>query len=248
MADFWTEVLADSPKVAFKFDEVSGNLTDYSGLSHTGTASGTLTYGASGPNGTLTRAVDFGGGGFSVADHADVDLGDGPFSIMILYKRRSASASGYLCGKTSAALATSGYVVQVVQGGTDSLRLEDGSTSTHVFNNSLSVDDTNWHLVHYTHEAVGHTGKFYLDGTADTNNSSKTFTDNNFALYIGDLYAGRGNQFDGFMAGFAVWKSELTAARVTAHYSNLATSATFRVPDALRTQAVMQAANRAATR
>lgn len=214
---YWAEVIADSPKVLYKLDDASGNAVDSSGNSHTATAVGSPTYAVAGPTSGIPSAIGFPSGAyFSLADHVDLDLGNGPFSIEGWFKRQDTTTGADLLGKADGS-ATSGYIVNMSS--TDYLRLEDGSTSSHVYQTDPStLDNTDWHYFCYT-RASATNAKVYIDGTDVTSlGAAKTFTDNSTALLIGRGYAS-GSSFGGALAGIAIYKSELSSARVAAHYA-----------------------------
>jgi len=208
-------ILADSPTVVFPLDEASGNITDLV-ASKTGTAVGTPVYGATGPV-TGHTAINMNTAGmFSVADHADLDLGDGPFSIEFWMQRNDITSGSYVLGKTDASFATTGYAVEIRNETTDSIRLQDGSTSTHIWNTGDLIADTNWHHVVYT-RALATTAILYIDGSAvSVSTVAKTFSNNNLALMIGGLYSGN-SHFAGKLAYVAVYKAVLTEAQIDAH-------------------------------
>lgn len=218
MATWWEEVLSDSPKLVLKMDEASGNLTDSSGFGHTATVTGSPTYQVAGPAAGIEYGITIATGSyFTVADHADLDLGNGPFTIEFWYKRGSTSDNGAILGKADGT-ATAGYIVS--QSATDFLRLEDGSTSSHVFNAlAATTDTTNWLYAVFT-RANATNAKLYINATDVTDiGGAKTFTDNNQALLIGRGYS-TGGSYDGVtIASPVIYKSELSSARIAAHYA-----------------------------
>lgn len=223
MATYWAECLADTPTLLFKMDEASGNLVDSSGSGYSGVASGTgLTYRATGPDATgVPYGITMNGTGyFSVTDSGTgLDLGDGPFTIEFWMKRNDLTTTRYICGKADNSTAP-GYGVEMRNGSFDTMRLVQGAGSTNI--NSTSATDywstTNWYHVALTRGASA-SGTVYIDGSAATTSTSAvTFSDNNLALLIGRFTASVG-AFDGSIAGFALYKSSLSGARIAAHYA-----------------------------
>lgn len=217
MAGYWDEVTTDAPTLFLKTDEASGNLTDSSGGSHTATVTGSPTYQVAGPATGVPYGITIESGSyFTVADHADLDLGDGPFSIEFWFKRGTDSDSGTILAKADAST-TPGYIVQ--QASTDFLRLEDGSTSSHLYPNSATyLNNTNWHHVVFTRPSAA-TGKLYIDASDVTDSTAKTFSDNNLDLLIGRRTVADSSYAGVTLAGIAIYKSELSAGRVSAHYT-----------------------------
>ena len=216
------EVLADVPTHYYTSDDASGNLTDSSGNGHTATAAGTPGYGQTGPM-TNALAVDVTSGDFSAPDHADNDLGDGPYTLELWFKRTAATSAGYLLGKTDSSFATPGYAIELREGATDTVRLQNGATSTHVNNTAQLFNDTAWHHAAFV-RAAATTAVLYIDKVAVAiSSSAMTFSDNALALVIGALYSGLGN-FDGLMSRVAIYKSALSAARIAAHYDAAVTN------------------------
>jgi hypothetical protein len=212
------EVLADGATFVLPMGEASGNLKDIVG-GKTATASGTPTYGVTGPTDGRTAININASGDFSVSDHVDLDIGDGPYTVEMWVKRNNtAAAGGYILGKTDASLATTGYTVEFNNGSPDTVRLQDGSTSTHVRSTTDLLADTNWHHVAFT-RALATNAIVYVDGAADTTVSgAKTFSDNALSLVIGALYSGA-SRFEGQLAFVAIYKSALPAGRILAHYN-----------------------------
>jgi hypothetical protein len=219
MASYWAEVLADSPTFLLKCQEASGNLSNTQSGSN-GVVSGTaLTYRAGGPDATgIPYAVTFNSGSIAtVADFAGIDLGDGSaaFSFEFWMKQPAHSAVTYVIAKKNATDATAdGFTIY--KSSTDSLRLANGQGDNHI--NSTVDSDTGWH--HWVFSKVaGGTGTVYRDGSSYYSSSTaRTFGDNNDSLIIGAATAG----WD--MAGFAVYKSELSSGRVSAHYAARSTA------------------------
>lgn len=218
MAGYWDEVTTDAPKLFLKTDEASGNLTDSSGGSHTATVTGTPTYQVAGPAVGVPYGITIASGAyFTVGDHADLDLGNGPFSIEFWFKRGTDSDSGTILSKADAST-TPGYIVQMAS--TDFVRLEDGSTSAHLTQASAAtLNNATWHHVVFTRPSASN-GKCYIDGTDVTNVAgAKTFSDNANDLLIGRRTVGGSSYAGVTIAAIAIYKSELSAGRVSAHYT-----------------------------
>lgn len=219
MADWTTEALADSPTLLVVLDPTSGNLTDLSGGGHTGTANGSPTYRVATGLAALPWGITFPDGAyFSFADHADTDLGD-TFTIEAIIARHDASLGRPILGKGDLS-AAAGYMVET-RASDDSAYLEIGSSSGHC--HGAAFNDTNWHQVAFTRAAADAIA--YLDGSASTTNLSHvTFTDNANALILGSYTAAFGTSFNGTIAALALYKSALSAGRIAAHDTGLATA------------------------
>lgn len=225
MAAYWEEVLADSPTLLMKLDETSGTLTDSSTSGLSGTSSGSVTYHTTGPDATgIPYAFGFTGANsyISIANNTALDLGNGPFSVEFWMKRISASGTANIFGKGDGSFPSSGIAGEVGSA-PDYVYFEQGGSNKHI-STSGTVDDTNWHHIVFTRAAATN-AIAYLDGTAGTTLTlAKTFSNNTLALVLGDLYAASTyGWFDsgsgGYMAGFALYKSELSSGRVAAHYA-----------------------------
>lgn len=214
---YWDVVLADSPKVLLKLDEASGNAADSSGNAHHATANGSPLYRVAGPTSSIPWAITYPSGAYhSIADTADIDLGDGPFTIEGWMRRPTPSANGDILGKADGT-ATAGYIVNM--SATDFLRLEDGSTSSHVYNaDPVTLDDAAWHHFAFT-RASATNAKLYIDAVDVTSlGGAKTFADNAQALLIGRGFS-TGSSSGMTLAGITIYKSELSSARIAAHYA-----------------------------
>lgn len=224
MADWRTEALALSPTVLYDFTEASGNLSDEV-AGKTATITGSPTYGvSSGLAGLLGGVTIQSGSYFSVADHADLDLGNGPFSIEVWFKRGTDSDSGTILAKADAST-TPGYIVQMAS--TDFVRLEDGSTSSHLTQASAAtMNNTTLHHVVFTRPSASN-GKCYIDGTDVTNVAgAKTFSDNANDLLIGRRTVGGSSYAGVTIHGLAIYKSELSGANVSTLYGSRNTAPT----------------------
>lgn len=213
MASFFQTILALGPKVFLKADEASGNLIDSSGFGHDGVVSGTaLTYGVSTGLGGAPRMVTLAvGSRITITDHADIDLGNGPFSIFFLLARASAAAGDEILVKGDL-VATAGYAIEIRNGTPDTLRLQDGSSATHLNNTGVIFEDTNLHGLSFTRAAATN-AKEYVDGSSvAVSATAKTFTDNNNNLVIGSS----SSSISFSIAAIAIFKTELTAADETA--------------------------------
>ncbi len=204
------EVLADLPRGYWKLDEGTGNVADSSGHSHTGTANGSIIYSAAGVLGT---AITLNGTNayISVPDHADFDLGD-VLTLEAWVKPGSFPDYMIVIDKGNTA-----YRLTITP--TGRFRLEKPGTGI-IASSTVPIPlDAGWH--HIVATKNGSTVKLYLD-TLDV-----TGTVTNLTLGDNAIQMGIGAQLDGapaakFLNGgldeVAIYPTELSAARVLAHY------------------------------
>jgi hypothetical protein len=213
----YEEVLAkDGAVFVLPMDESSGNITDIIG-GKVGTAAGTPVYNVAGPIRGHSAININGASDFSFTDHADLDLGNGPFTIEFWIKRNDITSGTYIIGKTDATLATPGYAIELRNGTPDTVRLQNGATSSHVNNTADLFADTNWHHVVFS-RPLATTATMYVDGSSvSVSSSAITFSDNNLALVVGGLYS-ENSRFAGSISYLAIYKSALTAGDVYRHY------------------------------
>jgi hypothetical protein len=215
-AGYYDEVLTDNPVVLLKMDDASGALVDTQ-VGNNATVSGsTPTYQVAGPATGIPFGFRFVSGTLAtIADSADVDLGDGPWSIEF-WLRRDAAAAAYQMLRKRDGTTTPGYAI--VWSSANLLLLQNGAGS----NNIRTTDpdtDLGWHHWVFTRGA-GVSGQVFRDAVdVTTESAARTFSDNALALVLG-------NDLSGDMAGFAIYKTQLDAASVAAHYAARSSSST----------------------
>lgn len=158
----------------------------------------------------------------SRADDADLDFAavdDGTFSMW--FKSTSATNPGateYLFSKGPGS-PTSGYAVYVTTSGTVCFGIDDDATFGPDDSSCSTADiyDATWH--HITAVKTGTSSiQLFIDGqpqTADSSISATGSLANSVALYVGDLNGtDNGNEFNGSIDEFKVYRSALTAEQV----------------------------------
>ena len=216
------EVNADSPRAWYRLSEQSGTtLFDASGNGHDGTYEGTLAnIGVSGgpivgetdyyfaPNGTTDRgrpptsAAFVGGDGKTVEGWFNAASGEGAY-IYIQHAPGLESGLGWV-------------LALYVSGGTPTLRGRvDNATGGNEAASTAQFDDGAWHHAALTVSAAG-AMKLYADGVeVDTDTKDADFPANG-TPFIGYLNT---NYEDGDISEVVLYDSELSAARILAHYN-----------------------------
>lgn len=210
------EVLADSPTVYLKLDEVSGtSFADSSGNGNTATGTSTTPNAASLLPGDSGKAVTFDGSSASIAVPSVSFTGDWSFEAWI-----KLTGSGNTNYKTLINLGGSGdKKVYLLIDPSDHLYRWSGSDSAYVITRDVV------HHVVYTYNDTTHDEKFYVDGTLrHTTANGGPFTTQSGGPSLGA--AGSDHRFQGILDEVAIYLSEISAARVSAHYTAGSTTTT----------------------
>jgi glucose/arabinose dehydrogenase len=201
-------VLQDAPVAYWRLGEASGTAAADSAGANTGTYNGSPTLGIPGAlTGDANTAMTVDGVNDSVAvpDAAPLHLGDGPWSMELWYKRASLSTNGYILTKG---------------GGTARPYLDyDGQIYVTVLGIGDAVSAAGprdvgvWHHLVITKSAAD-VWKVYIDGVDRTVPIGALSTVSNSAgLTVG------GTAWSGALDEVAMYATELSAARVQAHYT-----------------------------
>lgn len=205
-------------------DAWSTDIFDITGRGHTGTVTGTPTYGVTGPIDGST-AIEIGGTGgnyFTIPDHADLDLGDGPFTIEMWYARTADLGAVFeiVLGK-----GTNGYNAGI--GGSGAVPNDDqwmlGKQGVTILATSLTdpvPTDGSWIYWVITRSGTGTgTNKVYKNGVDDSNyeNTTTSLVDTSTPLIIGRESAS--DYATGRVAHIALYKSVLSPAQISAHWA-----------------------------
>lgn len=235
MATYWETLIADSPTVLLKMDEASGSLIDTQVGNDAVVSGAAMTYHAAGPDATgIPYAVTFANTTLAtITDSADLDLLDGPFSIEFWLKKGASGGTQQPVRKGDNST-TPGYDCYLSG---NLFRLTNGALTSNIRQTTADTD-LGWHHWVFT-RASGLSGKVWRDKVdVTTNSNTLSFLDNNNNLILG-------NDFAGSMAGFAVYKSQLSSTQVAAHYDARGNAAAGAVPPGILAgmrQAVAQAA------
>jgi PKD repeat protein len=208
-------VTQDAPIAWYRMGEPSGAVVDQTGGT-AGTALGGVTRDIPGPIGASDDgAIDFNGtsGHVSVPHQAKLSLGNGPWSIE-LWARRDSTGGNYrsLIDKGQN---TPGLYFDIAS----NKFILERSNIANVVQESGSTTDSGWHHWVVTRSANGTTTRVYKDGVdVTTALGSQTFTNTTSSLLIGAFAAGGPRFFfDGAIDEVAIYNTELSPARITAH-------------------------------
>jgi hypothetical protein len=209
-------VTADAPVAWYRMGEPSGAALDQtSGTS--GTVIGGVTRDVAGPIGASDDgAMDFNGtsGYVSVPHQPKLSLGNGPWSIE-LWARRDSTGGAYRSlidkGQNTPSLyfdiASNRFILE-------------RSNVANIVRESGSTTDAGWHHWVVTRSTNGTTTRIYKDGVdVTTSLGAQTFSNTTSNLFIGAFVAsGPRFFFDGAIDEVAIYNTELSSARVSAHY------------------------------
>jgi hypothetical protein len=223
MSAYSSAVLADSPFLYWRLGESAGTTAaDASGNGRTGTYHATgVTYSvAGGIAGDADTAVTFDGSAGEVHSTAAVVLA--AFTVCTIeFWFKWAAAGAFACESSADASVNTGAFWSILQGGTSPWQLlmtGGGNQRTGTF---PQPSGGVWHHMVNVFNLGGDTLKAYVDGVAQTVTPAGTATSGNlgnFTLNVGSRNQGASLRWNGQMDEFALYSSELSAARVTAHY------------------------------
>lgn len=209
-----SEVAADTPAAFYRMQEASGNIQDSSGNAQHATSTGgagSVTYSQAGAIASdgASKSILFNDFHFEVPDSATLDLGDS-LTIECWLKFSSApTAQKYILTKQ-----TNGYEIRHSATGAQSFHKSD--VSDIVTAATVTPNDGAFH--HLVLTKNGATVKQYLDAVDVTGVvTNDTIVDNASVLRIGGFVDG--SRMVGYLSEVALYTTELTAARVAAHYS-----------------------------
>lgn len=218
-----SEILADSPRAWYRTQEASGQLQDSSGNGNHTTATtgaGSCTYQQTSPiiSDPTAKGIRLNANfAFTAPDHSTLDLGD-IFSLEAWVKMTDLFAAGeYIVSKQAGAYSldmepTSGNKVMVLVQPNVAVIVD--SSTNFAINNT-----TDW--FHVVNTKNGASVNQYLNGVNVTGTvTNSTFTDNSSDLAIGvRIVTDVSGFFNSFLAEVAVYGTELSQARVRAHFN-----------------------------
>ena len=223
---YTSEVLADSPVGYFLLDEASGDPADSSGHGHNFTAvNGTPTYRQVGP--ITSDASNFAillnsatPDWFAMNYDAAFDIGD-VGSVEIWIKRGDTSTS-----ELEIINRDQGFYLGLI---TNQLFIAKTSVAGIAKSTTTITDTTTWH--HLVNTKNGATVHQYIDGVDVTGTVTNATWQNGTSPFV-DLGAnGGGDAFKGSIARPAIYATELSQARVSAHYAAATAGAATRGPN-----------------
>ena len=206
-----SEVLADSPRAWYRMNEASGLPQDSSGNgNHADEVAGTPVYNQTGPitNDGAAKAITLGGSAyFGIPDAVSLDLGQ-LFTLEGWVKRGVTGVEGAILVKYS------GYGIFIDSG--NHLAYGWSNVGYIVVSTTTITDTTTWH--HLVATKNGTTSHLYIDNVDRTGTvTDLTIADNANKLYIGS--ESTATIINATVAELAVYPTELSAARVSAHYT-----------------------------
>lgn len=198
----------------WKLDESSGNATDYSGNSNTGTPTG-VTQGASGK---INTAYTFAGGGSSYLDcgtNASLRMTAAGTLSAWVYQTTSNNYATVI-GNDDFDTDRHGYNFFIRLNGTISLELASASASQSV--NGSTISNNSWHHIAATWD--GTNVHIYIDGVdGGANSQTVTPTANTASFKIGNASIGS-YDYVGTVDEVGVWNRALTGAEITSLYNS----------------------------
>lgn len=207
--------ITDNLKAYWKMDEASGNIVDIHN-SHTGTPTGTPTYGQTGKLGNailLTKATpDY----FTVPDHADLTLSA---SMTIAVWVKPATTGGYILDK--GVWGQDGYILVANVGGSDLDFYTKQSGAYQRSNSTTAIASGSWSYLMVIVSAG--TAKLYINNTEvsyDNHNTHTAPADGATSLLIGKYQGNSTSNFDGVFDDLALWNRALSDAERNALWNS----------------------------
>jgi hypothetical protein len=207
--------LTDNLVSYWKFDEASGNAADAVG-SNTLTNNNTTPYVA----GKINNGADLERGSsqdFSVASPTGTRF-TGSFSVAIWVKPESITNDMGILGDNDRG-APKGYMIRYVTG-SDQLQFTYSNAGVdYATVKTAMLANATWAFIVGTHDAATDTDVLYVNGTAQTTNTSRTVDPqaSTIDFKIGNINTDR---FDGVVDACGLWSRALTAAEVTTLYNS----------------------------
>lgn len=209
-----SEVLADSPLVFLRTQDVSGDLTDSSGNSHTAVfQSGSPNYAQPGavPSDANSKSVDINSATtdwWSIPYNAVFDVGD-VWTIECWLKRATTGT-----GEQTICIRDQGFYLGLI---TNQLFMAKTNVAG-IAKSTVTITDTVLfhHCVNTKNGASVHQ---YIDGIDVTGTVTNATTTNGTTPDIRIGSDAGGTAYDGNLAELAIYATELSAARVLAHYN-----------------------------
>ncbi|HTZ30446.1 MAG TPA: LamG-like jellyroll fold domain-containing protein [Streptosporangiaceae bacterium] len=219
-----TAVTADSPTLWYQLNESSGTVAhDSSAAPHNGTYQGGVTYGVAGPTdcGAITGVTLDGSTGY--VSNANVITSPAVFSIEIWFKTKTDNGGMLLGFGNMVTGASTNYDRHIYM--SNSGQIYFGVSSNQTVHSAPGYNDGAWH------QAVGTLGPagldLYIDGSLVASNPAVTASS---MTYPGSWRVGydslggwdahpHSNFFGGSVAEASVYGTQLSAARVAAHYA-----------------------------
>lgn len=217
------EVLADNPAIYWQLNDASSPLLDSSGNSNNGTGNGAIQYGVVGQ---INNAIRLNGPGIDVQSpfNSPLDVGQNPYGTL------STETLSIECWvKTTSS--TSMLVSYFDNSGNWSPELYITTNALKLYyfpphNNNLTspaiVNDGNWHHIVATYNnLIG--SKIYVDGVLTASGPISSGSGGKIARFPGYWWVGRGvnvsSGTDLVVQHVAIYTTELSAARILAHYN-----------------------------
>lgn len=233
LSAYTTAVNADSPTAFLQLqdDDATDPVVD-SADSHDGTVTGSPTYEATGP-GTGVRALEYGanhGGRIAITDHADFSSSDMTVEIWAKNIDKTVwSNAAYIASKDNGTGGTREWWLRATAADTVEATIgRSGQAILTWLSASGTVSDLDvWHHYVFTLNGTTEELRLYVDGVEvgnDTTSSGTRQGDSAAAVNLASRQADDDHEWEGAISLFAYYTTELSAARVLAHYNALASS------------------------
>ena len=220
-------VAADSPTLWYPLNDTAGTTAhDYSATPHNGIYQGGVTLGTAGPTTCGTAATFNGSTGY--VSNANTVTSPATFSIEVWFKTTT-TAGGMIAGFGSAVTGASGnYDRHIYMNSAGQIYF--GVSSNQTVHTTANYNNGSWHQVVAT---IGPAGTMlYIDGALAASSASLTASSQTYSgswrvgydSLGGWTSAPSSNYFAGSLAEASFYGTQLSAARVAAHYA-AATSA-----------------------
>jgi hypothetical protein len=224
-----TAVAADSPTLWYQLgDRSPATAQDVSATPHNGIYQGGVTLGVPGPTSCATAASFDGSTGY--VSNANIVTSPATFSLEVWFNTTTKNG-GLLAGFGSAVTGASGnYDRHIYLNNAGQIYF--GVSSNQTVHSTTAYNDGNWHQAVAT---IGPAGMIlYIDGALAASSASPTASSQTYSgswrvgydSLGGWSSAPHSNYFAGSLAEVAVYGTQLSAARVAAHYAAAATAVT----------------------
>lgn len=213
-------------EAVYHMNEASGNITDSTDHSDTGTANGNPTYGVTG---ALGDAIDFDGTGdyFNGLKDYGTAIGTGDLTVQGFFKVANQNSRRTLISFGESDFSTYFTIRAGRDTDTNDIALISRASSPgQVTISSTGFQDNAYHLFHATRS--GTTGTFYLDGTQQNQTTNAEWASSlGNDTTIGSFFSGT-DDLDGTLDEIRILSTELSANWITTEYNNQNDPSAFR--------------------
>jgi signal peptidase I len=232
LVPYTTQVLADAPFIFYPLDETAGpTATDLSGNVRNGTFTAPILYHVAG---ALVTNPDYGitlnGGGARLISGGTAVSGPTTYSVELWFKTTTVTGGKLIGFESTQSSTSSKFDRHVFMRNDGRLSFGGWSGNTRIITTTAAYNNGAWHHLVVTARPTGGSPNYeqstiYVDGVSVVSSTSSPVTS-----YTGWWRVGYGNlssgsnypasaDFAGSIDNVAVYNTELTAARVAAHYA-----------------------------